>query len=148
MSAAMFHGHPRDVLAQLHELFPLGPFGWPPRPMALGIHKQLLAQLAPLDRADEMAVRRALRYRVSGTRYLHELTAPGAVRVGLEGQEFEVSQLHRQAAADELKRRRRQVRPAPAAPPAPPVAAPAAPPAPKRPILKLKPKITNQGALA
>jgi sRNA-binding protein len=144
---AIIHGHPREVLAQLHEIFPKGPFGWPLTPMALGIHHQVVARLAPLAHADEMAVRRALAYRSRGTRYLFELVAEGAMRFDLDGQATgPVSLAHRQAAAAEIRRRRhgrQEVRQS-AAPPAPPVAAPAASPT-GRPILKLK-KTANQGA--
>ena len=76
------------------------------KPLALGIHKEILARRPEIDPA---GLRLAMRIHTQSTRYLKELLT-AAVRFDLDGQPSgEVTDEHRKAADDTLKERFRKV---------------------------------------
>jgi hypothetical protein len=99
------------TLAWLKATFPLL-FGYPPRPLAIGIGKLITpaARAAGLKREDVGA---ALHYLTRGQGYLAALAADGAMRFGLDGEpvgpvepEHRTEALKLIAAIEEIKSRR------------------------------------------
>lgn len=93
-------GTRRDALAWLKNTFP-ALFGYPPKPLAVGIGKTIVAAAIEAGGAKH-ATRAALHYWVHSHGYLAALVAPGAVRCGLDGAPVEAVDAQHQAKAAEL----------------------------------------------
>jgi len=76
-----------------------------PKPLELGVHRAIADHL-DLDGAGRQQLRRVMRRWVGNDRYLAALTAPGAVRVSLDGRSAgPVSPEHRRCATERMEAR-------------------------------------------